>query len=341
MAPVPYSIRTYGAAKHGTRSPFTGLMACTPSAKPSFVSASSRLASEFARAFSISGSSFPERPTQLGQPAHRGVLHGEDEERHAPQRVGPGREDRDLLARLLDREDHACALAAPDPVPLHRDDPLGPVDQLVHVVEQALRVVGDLEEPLRQVAPLDHRPATLARAGDHLLVGQHGLVVGTPVHRRVLAVGQPALEEPREEPLGPPVVLGIARLQASRPVERHAHPLERRRLLLDVDVRPVLRRDPALDGRVLGRQAEGVPADGMQDVVPRHRLVARDRVAAAEGLGVAHVQIAGRVREHVERVEPRPAVLRVLGGQVQALLLPDPLPLRLDLGRVVSSAHRG
>ena len=55
IAPVPYPINTYGATKHGTRSPFTGLTACTPSGTPSFVSASSWLASDATRARSTRG----------------------------------------------------------------------------------------------------------------------------------------------------------------------------------------------------------------------------------------------------------------------------------------------
>ncbi len=55
IAPVPYSISTYGATKHGTASPFTGLTACTPSGTPTFVSASSRCTSDVARSWSIKG----------------------------------------------------------------------------------------------------------------------------------------------------------------------------------------------------------------------------------------------------------------------------------------------
>src|SRR4030067_357276 len=56
IAPVPYSMSTYGATKHGTFSPFTGFTACTPSATPSFVSAASRCSSGVARTSSSRGS---------------------------------------------------------------------------------------------------------------------------------------------------------------------------------------------------------------------------------------------------------------------------------------------
>ena len=111
------------------------------------------------------------------------MLDREHEERDAPQCVGSRREDLDLVAGLLDRERDAGPLAAADPVALHRDDALRPVGQAVRVVQQALGVVGDLEEPLGQVAAYDRRAAPLARPGDHLFVRQDGLVLRAPVDR--------------------------------------------------------------------------------------------------------------------------------------------------------------
>ncbi len=171
--------------------------------------------------------------------------------------------------------------------------------------------------------------------GDHLLVRQHRLVVGAPVDGRVLPVGQPSLEEPQEQPLGPPVVLGVARPQQPGPVERHAHPLEGRRLLVDVRVRPFLGVDLALDRRVLGVQPERVPSDRVQDVVTLQRSETRDGVAAAERLGVAHVQVARGIREHVERVEPRPRVVGVVGGPIE----PSSSHTRCHLGSISEASY--
>ena len=120
---------------------------------------------------------------------------------------------------VLGAEDHPRALGAADPVALHGEHALGPVDQLVHVVQQALGVVGDAEEPLGQLAQLHHGAAALAAAVDDLLVGQHGLVHGAPVDRRLAPLGQAALEEAQEEPLGPAVVLGLAGGDLGVPVD--------------------------------------------------------------------------------------------------------------------------
>ena len=65
-----------------------------------------------------------------------------------------------------------CALGTTDPVALHRLDPLGPV-QLVEVVEQLLRVVSDLEEPLLEIPLVDEIARTLAGSiRENLLVGR-------------------------------------------------------------------------------------------------------------------------------------------------------------------------
>ena len=141
------------------------------------------------------------------------MLGGQHEERRPEQRVGARREDGQLLARSLDAEHDAGAVRAADPVALHRQHPLGPLLEQLHLVEQRVGVVGDLEEPLRQALRLDLRAAALAVPVDHLLVGEHGLVVRAPLDGRLLAVGEALLEEAQEQPLRPAVV---RRARASR-----------------------------------------------------------------------------------------------------------------------------
>ncbi len=187
---------------------------------PSRLSACSRFVSGVACRRSTSSRAASEVPPASASFATSGCS-GANTKNVTPQSVsGTRREDLDLVARLLDRESDRRALRSTDPVPLHRDHALRPLLEGVHVVDQALRVVGDLEEPLGEVLPDDRRAASLAEAVDHLLVGKHGLIVRAPVGRGVLPVRQPHLEELQEQPLGPAVVLGVARLQSAGPVER-------------------------------------------------------------------------------------------------------------------------
>ncbi len=62
--------------------------------------------------------------------------------------------------------------------------------------------------------------------------------------------------------------------------------------------------DAVLDGVLLGRQAEGVVAHRVQDVVALHATVAADDVGGGVALRVADVQArAAGVGEHVQDVE--------------------------------------
>ena len=200
------------------------------------------------------------------------------------------------------------------------------------------RVLGDPEVPLGQLALGHRRAAALAGALHDLLVGQHGLVLGAPVDEARLAVGQPALAEAQEQPLRPAVVLRVGRVQPPRPVQAQAVAPERRRLGLDVRVRPLGRVRAALDGRVLaGRPKESQPI-GCMTSWPVQAQVARHDVAHDERLGVAHVQVAGGVREHVEHVRARLRArpVRLVARDERGLGLPEALPAVLRRDRVVA-----
>ena len=78
-----------------------------------------------------------------------------------------------------------------------------------------------------------------------------------------------------------------------------------------------------LDGIVLRRQAEGVEADGKQDVIALHPLFAADDIHRREGPRVADVQaLAGGVRKFNQPVELFPGRIRRHGG-VGLLLFPN------------------
>src|SRR3546814_4711267 len=62
----------------------------------------------------------------------------------------------------------------------------------------------------------------------------------------------------------------------------------------------------ALDGGVLGRQPERIPAHGMQHVESARLLVARHDVAERVVPHMAHVDAARRIGKHLEHVVFRP-----------------------------------
>ncbi len=95
--------------------------------------------------------------------------------------------------------------------------------------------------------------------------------------------------------------------------------------------------DAALDGGVLRRQSEGVPAHRMKHVEAAHALVARHHVTDGIVAHVTHVNAAGRIRKHLEHVMLR--LGRVFAGTERVLLGPRALPFFLDLFGLVSFFH--
>ena len=219
---------------------------------------------------------------------HERVLRREHQVGRAEHGVGPRREHADLLAaRRLEHE--LGALAPPDPVALQRPGGLRPIEP-VEIREQAFGVPGDREEPLLEEALLDFRVGmALAVAVDHLLVGHDAHVLGTPVHRRLLAQRQPRLEELDEDPLGPLVVPRVRGGQLVAPVE---HAAEATQLVAEpVDVLGDQLRGVGADLEriVLGVDPERVEPDRLEHGVPLEPPEPPVDVGARESEHVPHV----------------------------------------------------
>ncbi len=270
---------------------------------------------------------------RVGQGLDQRVLGGEDHERGAVQRVGPRREDAQRVATGLvgvgrDREVDLGAFGAADPVRLLDADRLGPVDALE--VEQLVGVRRGLEIPLVELALLDERAAAPAMTVGALdLLARQRPVVGAPVHRRLLAIGEALLQEAQEEPLVPVVVTRVGRDHLGLPGERRAHRPELATHVLDVRHRPGEWVPTAPDRGILGRQTEGIEADREEHVVAVHPAIAGERVAGRDDVPVPDMQVARRVRVHRQHVVLGLGVVEEV-GLVLARLLPARLPARLD-----------
>ena len=197
---------------------------------------------------------------------------------------------------------------------------------------------GDLEHPLALHAADDFRAAALALTGDNLFVGQAALAAGAPVDRHFGLIGEALLVELKENPLRPLEVVRIGGVDLARPVEGEADAPELLTEVIDVFLRHAGRMDVVLDGVVLGRQAERVPADGEQHVIAFHAALAGDDIHRRVAARMADVQArAGRIRELDQRVEFR---LLMAGFRLKAMgLFPLLLPFQLNLIGIVSFAH--
>ena len=290
------------------------------------------------------GDEFRELRIFLRRRGRERMIGRERHEFRAEQRIGPRGENFQFAFGVrrglrIERETNQQSFRTADPVALHQPHFVRPALERVDGVEQILRIIADLEKPLRQLALLDFRAGAPAAAVDHLLVGQHGLIDRIPVHFRLLALDQSRLEEVEKHLLLMLVVRRIAGREFARPVERQPHRLELRLHGGDVFVGPVFRMHLVLHGGVFRRQAEGVPSHRMQHRKTHRAFVARDHVAHRVVAHVPHMDAPGRIREHLQHVIFR-ARVGIRGGE-NALLVPHLAPAGLGLAAVVTlGRHR-
>ena len=194
------------------------------------------------------------------------MLRSEHHECRAVEGIRSCGVDSDLLVPALYREIHFRAVGFADPVGLHLFHLLRPV-QLVQVIQETVRVFCDAQHPLAQVLLCHLRAAALAFTVYNFLICQSGLAGRAPVDREFLLICKARLEHFHEDPLGPFVEIRICRIDFHIPVVKRRYIVD---LLLDVGYifRRGLRRVNAhLDRIVLSRQAECVPAHGMNNVI--------------------------------------------------------------------------
>ena len=230
------------------------------------------------------------------------MLRRKHHEGRAVQSIRPGGIDRDLLFSSLDGELHLCAVGFSDPVGLHFLYFFRPV-KLVQIIQQPVRVFGDLQHPLTEVF-LGHRSAAAFAAAVHdLLVGETGLAGGTPVDGEFLLIGKPFPEHLHEDPLGPFIEIRI------RGIDFHIPVVDRRDVVdLFLDILNVLRGGDSgmnahLDRVILCRKTECVPAHGMDQIVAlKHFVTApdiRDHIASP----VPHMEsVSGWIWKHVQTI---------------------------------------
>ena len=282
-----------------------------------------------------------------GELRQQRVFRGQHHVRRPEDRVGPCGEHGDALGRVIASGIHHGELqlsagAAADPVGLHRAHPLGPTFELIQVVEQLLRVVGDLEEPLAQLA-LFHQGAGApgAALAIHLLVGEDGLIDRIPVDRRVLLIGEARLQELQEQPLGPAVVIGVAGGHFAIPVDREPELVQLLPHRSDVLVGPAAGIHTPFNGGVFGGQSEGIPAHRMQHLLAAQPLHPCHHIGDHVVAHMAHVQVPRGVGEHRQRVKRLITVLQNR-GVMQAVVSPGLLPAGFDrLGLVAAALAHG
>ena len=281
-----------------------------------------------------------ERRIARGERLGDRMIGGDRREACAEQRVGARREHLEALVdarRRIELEGEAHALRLADPVLLHRPDLFGPLVERGEAFEQVVGEVGDLEEPLAELAPLDQRAGAPAAPVDHLLVGEHGHVDRIPVDRRFLAVDEARRIEIEEQRLLLAVIIGLAGGEFAAPVEREADPLELGAHRRDVGPGPVAGMDLLLHRGIFGGHAERVPAHRVEHFIALHPPVPGEHVAHRVVADMAHMDAPRRIGEHLEDVALRLGT--VVARTEGRLVLPDLLPVRVGLHMVETRVH--
>ena len=159
------------------------------------------------------------------------------------------------------------------------------------------------------------------------------------IDRRVV----PGVEDLQEDPLRPPIERDVGGGHRAAGIVPEPEAVQLAPVVGDVR----LGRDAGvlagLHGVLLRGQTERVVAHGVQHVVAGHAQVARVDVGTDEAERVPNMQpVAARIGKHVEHEHLRPLGHLVetgrqrprgIGGAVCALVVPPPLPARLDLLR--------
>ncbi|CAB4584323.1 unannotated protein [freshwater metagenome] len=287
--------------------------------------------------FEIGHEGHPNGGVSVGNEFAREVRIGcNDHERRAVQRVGTGRENGDRSIATVYREHNFGTARLSNPVALHRQHLRWPCAfESVKVSEKSIGVIRDAEVPLGELLLDDRCAAAFARAvRQDLFVREDRLVYRVPVDPGILAIRQTLFVQLEEQPLVPLVILGVGGMQHPRPVERGRVTLHRGALLSDVLVGPLSRVHAPLDGRVFGGKSKGIPPDGVQNLIAAKPPISREDVAERIDLGVTHVQVARRIREHVQDVLVRARVVSVRNIE-GSFGFPHGSPLRFHPAEIV------
>ena len=302
-----------------------------------------------------------------GDGGYERMLGRKDHIGRAEEGVWACREDFDSARRIFDLECDQCSFTAADPVLLEKLDSHGPIEA-VESLQKTLGEGGDAEHPLAERSAFDGKSADFAFAVDDFLVGQHSAEFWAPVHRHFGYIGEadgvgvrsrvgrdglglvrggvePGVVELEENPLCPPEIAGVGGADFAVPIVAEAHGLELAAEVVDIAGCGDARVLAGFDGVLLGGQAEGIPAHGVEDVEPLHAVEARQDVRGGVALDVPDMKpVATGVGEHVENVVFRLGGVEIgiprIGGMECFGIQPMLLPAGFEFGEGILLALR-
>ena len=239
------------------------------------------------------------------------MLSGKNNIGNAVNRIRAGGVNRNAFADFREIKAEFQAFAAANPVALHGFNAFRPAFQQIKVFQKFVCVIGNFKEPLFQVLFYYFVVAAPAFAVNNLFVGKYGVAGVAPVNGRFLFNSQAAFVKQFKEPLGPFIIIGFAGSYFAVPVVRKAEAFLLSRHIGNVFHRPFFRRNAVFNSGVFRGHAEGIPAHGVQHVKTVHGTETGYNVADGIVADMAHVQIAGRIREHFQHIRFRAAAVHL------------------------------
>ena len=264
------------------------------------------------------------------------VFRGDDHVGSTEKGVGAGRIDGEVLVGAVYGEVDFRAFGAADPGGLLAFGGVGPVEA-VKAFEEFVRVGGDAEDELAEVAAFDWVVADFALAVHDFFVGQDCPEFGAPPDGAFVHKRKAVLEELEEDPLGPAEVAWIRRVDLAVPVDGEAKTLDLAAEIFDVGFGRDGGVGAGLDCVLFRWESECVPTHWVEDVVAIGLFVAGKYVGRRVTFRVADMEAGtGGVREHVQGVV---LGLVVIVDSLEGLLFfPVLLPAGLDFGEFVGVA---
>ena len=265
------------------------------------------------------------------------VFRSKDHVGDAVDGVDTGGINRNLIIHAFNLEGELSTGGSTDPVSLHGLDAFRPTWHMVEIRKEAVCIVGDLQEPLREVFLDDFILAAPAASFFDLFICKDGVAAFAPVDLCFLLISETSLVEDLEELLCMLVVIFTAGQDFSVPVIGQTKFFLLTGHVVDVGIGPFRRWNAVFDSRIFSRHAEGIKAHRMNDIESLHRLETSDNVTNGVVSDMPHMEIARRVREHFQYIVFLSARVRMSFKCFG--VLPDFLPFLFDLLRYVLFVH--
>ena len=232
-------------------------------------------------------------------------------EGYAEYSIRTGGENPDFPFASIKRKDYFCPLRFAYPVTLHGKYPIRPAAfQLLQIFQQLVSIGGNTQKPLRQLLLFHRSIAAPAAPLFHLFVGQYGMTLGAPVLRGLFAIYQSLFQPAQKKQLFPLIVFRMAGCQLAPPVIGIPQTSQLRPHVVDIGISPFGGMNIVLDGRVLGGKAKRVPPHGVQDIISLHSAETGHHVAYGIVAHMPHVNVAGRIRKHLQDIILGPGRIR-------------------------------